>query len=64
MPSPGFVDTDMGRTGAARFGTTVEALGAISPEESASKMLRIIYEATKESRGGRFWDENGKELQF
>jgi norsolorinic acid ketoreductase len=58
------VDTDMGRTGAAAMGSTVEAMGAISTLESVSGLLGVIDKATKETHGGKFWSYTGQEMTY
>jgi hypothetical protein len=62
--SPGVVDTDMGRSGAASVGMTTEQLGAITPDESARGILNVIHGSTKKKHGGRFWDYTGTELTY
>lgn len=54
--TPGWCQTDMGNGGAKAFGYE-EA--PVNVEESCSRMVELIEGATKESRGGRFWDYTG-----
>jgi norsolorinic acid ketoreductase len=58
------VATDMGHTAAKGFGSTVEEVGAISPDASATGVLSVIDKAGKETHGGKFWDNNGEELSY
>ncbi|KAI0386116.1 NAD(P)-binding protein [Hypomontagnella monticulosa] len=57
---PGWVDTDMGRAVADAFGGSDKIdIPFITLEESCGGMVKLINEATKESRGGRFWGYDG-----
>jgi hypothetical protein len=54
----------MGKAGAAMLGLTTEDINAISPQDSASGMLSVIDNATKETHGGKFWSYTGDELTY
>lgn len=54
--SPGWVQTDMGNSGAKQFGMEEAPL---SLDDSCNLMMPLIEQATKELRGGRFWDQEG-----
>jgi norsolorinic acid ketoreductase len=58
------VDTDMGKSGAASLGMTVEQLGAISPSDSVRGILSVVDVATKNKHGGRFWSYTGDEMTY
>jgi len=62
--SPGLVATDMAKAVAGQIGTTLEALGAITPEASAIGILGVVDAATKKTHGGKFWSYDGSALTY
>jgi norsolorinic acid ketoreductase len=58
------VGSDMGDAAAKAFGASLEAFGAITPLQSAQGVLEVVDKATKETHGGKFWDNTGKELTY
>lgn len=64
LRSPGIVDTDMGKAGAASVGLTTEQLGAITPLASVEGILNVVDVATKATHGGKFWSYTGEELTY
>ncbi|KAH8779993.1 hypothetical protein F5883DRAFT_449343 [Diaporthe sp. PMI_573] len=59
---PGFVQTEMGNMGARLLLGLEEAF--IGVDESCNGIVQLIDAATKDSHGGRFWDNEGKPLSW
>jgi norsolorinic acid ketoreductase len=57
--SPGWVQTELGNTGARAFGLEKAAL---TVEESCSGVVMLIEKATKEGHGGKLWGHDGELL--
>lgn len=47
-----------------KLGMTPEQLGTITTKESAIGVLAVIDKATKETHGGKFFDNLGAELSY
>lgn len=63
---PGMVLTDMGKYGVAKFeseGRDLSSLEPISPEESASKLIRVFRGISNEDNG-KFYSYDGTEVPY
>ncbi|PSS12787.1 hypothetical protein M430DRAFT_106153 [Amorphotheca resinae ATCC 22711] len=58
---PGWVQTDLGNDGAKAFG--VEK-AAITVEESAAGLIKVIDAATRETHGGKLWVWDGRQVPW
>ncbi|KAF2792530.1 NAD(P)-binding protein [Melanomma pulvis-pyrius CBS 109.77] len=59
--SPGWVQTDLGNTGAVYFGFEK---APVTVEDSCSGMVKLLDGVTKESYGGKLWDYTGEQLPW
>lgn len=59
--SPGFVETDMGGPAARSRGM---ARAPVDVADSAAGLIKLADTSTRESHGGRFWEYNGKPMDF
>lgn len=56
-----FVQTKMGNYGARLLGFEKAFIGV---DESCDGIAQVIDAATKDSHGGKFWDNEGKQLKW
>lgn len=60
--SRSFVQTEMGNNGARILLGREKAF--IGVDESCNSMVQVIDAATKDSHGGKFWDNEGKQVSW
>ncbi|KAK7702212.1 hypothetical protein SLS64_009790 [Diaporthe eres] len=58
---PGFVQTEMGNASARLLGLEKAFIGV---DESCDGIVQVIDAATKDSHGGKLWDNDGKQLTW
>lgn len=59
--SPGWVQTDLGNTGAIYFGLEQAPVTVV---DSCSGMVKLLDGVTKELHGGKLWDYTGEQLPW
>ncbi|KII87030.1 hypothetical protein PLICRDRAFT_176838 [Plicaturopsis crispa FD-325 SS-3] len=62
--SPGAVDTEMIRPALPALRAAGFDLALLSPEDSASQVLKLVDNATRESVGGKFFSYDGTALEW